>query len=95
MAEAKKVGQEEVVAVVATEVVAENANIVGDFYEEKGKESLENLQKGGKEVTVSLTNTTEVEFIEDYGQHIKKGHVQAVSDVVFEIYNKAGVIKKL
>lgn len=67
---------------------------VQEYFEEKGAESAQNIAKGGKEVSISLTNKNNVEFIKDY-KGIKKGHVQEVSDVAFEIYKKAGVVKKV
>ncbi len=93
MAEAKKELDKELATVEQT-VAEQTQNPVGKFYAEKGQESLENLQKGGKEVIVSLTNTTKVEFIKDFG-FIKKGHIQEVSDVALEIYSREDVVKKL
>lgn len=72
----------------------ESKGIVKDLYDEKGKQSTENRLKGGEDVVISLVNKTKVEFIKDFGQ-MKKGHVQEVSDVAFEIYDKQKAIKKV
>jgi hypothetical protein len=69
-------------------------NPVQEFFDKKGAESSSNLAKGGSEATISLINKVNVEFTEDYG-HIKKGHVQEVSDAAFEIYNNLKVVKKV
>lgn len=82
-------------AKVDSKANADKKNPVQEILDEKGKQSAENISKGGNNVKVSLTNKTKVEFTKDYGKHIKKGHVQEVSDLAFEIYDKAGVIKKL
>jgi predicted transcriptional regulator len=79
----------------ADEKATVDKNPVQAFFDEKGKETAENLAKQGSPVKISLTNKTMVEFTKDYGKHIKKGHKQEVSDVAFEIYNKAGVVKKV
>lgn len=71
-----------------------NTSIVEDFYNKKGEETAENISKGGKEKTISLTDKINVEFIKDFG-FFKKGHVQEVSAVAFEIYNDKKVVKKL
>lgn len=73
----------------------ETKNPVQKVLEQKGKQSAENIAKGGSAVKVSLTKKTLVEFTKDYGKHIKKGHVQEVSDLALEIYEKAGVVKKV
>lgn len=75
--------------------VVKEGNIVEKHFQEKGKQTKENLSSGGKEVLISLTNKVNVEFTKDYGDHIKAGHTQEVSETAFEIYNKAGVVKKL
>lgn len=67
---------------------------VKEYFEEKGAESAKNRASGGKDVSISLTNKTKVEFTKDY-KGIKKGHTQEVSDVAYEIYKKADVVKKV
>jgi hypothetical protein len=71
-----------------------SAGATQEFYEKKGKETLENYKTGGSAATVNLTNKTLVEFTEDFG-YFKKGHKQEVSDVALAIYENAKVVKKL
>lgn len=81
----------------AKEIIADKASknsATKEFYDEKAQQTRENLSKGGEPVTVDLVNKTRVQFTKDFG-HIKKGHIQEVSDVAFGIYDKKGVIKKL
>jgi hypothetical protein len=65
---------------------------VEQFFEEKGKASKNNISNGGEEAKISLTNKRLVRFIADT-KYISKGHTQEVSDSVYEIYNKLGVIE--
>lgn len=79
---------------MAKENQEEKNGIVKEYFDAKGKQSVENRTKGGEDVEINLVNKTTVEFIKDFG-FIKKGHVQDVSDVAYDIYNAKGVIKKL
>jgi len=69
--------------------------IVADYFSEQGAKSRKQRSEGGDDVKVSLVNMTNVRFTEDFGEHIKKGHEQQVSDVALAIYEKAGVIEKI
>ena len=92
--ETKKTADTNNIPAVEKEAVKE-VNLVEKHFQEKGNQSKENLSKGGKEVVISLINKVNVEFTKDFGDHIKAGHTQEVSETAFEIYNKAGVVKKL
>lgn len=70
-------------------------NLVQEHFEAKAGDTKKNLASGGKPATISLTNKVKIEFTKDYGNHIKKGHKQEVSDTAYEIYLKQGVVKKL
>lgn len=69
-------------------------NTVKDVLDAKGAQSAKNLSQGGNAVKVSLKDNVEVIFTSDYG-YIKKGHKQPVSQLAFEIYQKAGVVEKI
>ena len=72
------------------------AGITAAYYKEQGAKSKKLIADGKTEgVTVSLTNTTEVRFIKDFGKHLKEGDELTVSDVAYAIYDKAGVIEKV
>ena len=72
----------------------ESNDVVGSFYEEKGAESAANLRNGKDVVTFSIANKIKVEFTKDF-VFMKKGNVQEVSEIAYEIYKKAEVVKKL
>jgi len=65
------------------------------YYEGKAEQSARNLAASstGKEVEINIVNTRLVRFTKDFGQFLKKGHVQAVSDAAYEIYSGQGVIE--
>jgi len=73
----------------------EARGLVLAYMKEQGAKSKKQLSEGGKEVVLSLTNTTNVRFTKDFGLYLKEGMEQEVSDQAFAIYDKAGVIEKV
>lgn len=67
---------------------------VQEAYDKKAEQSRNNLLQGGETVKINMADTTLVRFTKDYG-FIKKGHVQRVSDVAYEIYADKKVIEKV
>lgn len=75
----------------------ENTNVTVDIQEvlnEKGAQSTKNLANGKEEVKVSLTDVITVRFKRDYG-FMKKDQEARVSELSYDLYNKAGVVDKI
>lgn len=66
-----------------------------DVKQEKAAQSAKNRAAGGKDVEVSVLDTVNVRFTDDFGKHIKKGHEQRMSVLAFEVYDKNGVVEKI
>lgn len=77
------------------EVPQEAKGLTNAYFEEQGAKSKANRANGGEDVKISLTNKTLVRFTKDFGKHLKKGDEMEISDMAFDVYNKAGVIEKL
>jgi len=79
-----------------TEVKTENVGgLVRAYLNEQAAKTVENRQKGGEDVKISLTNKTLVRFTKDFGKHLKAGDEMELSDMAVAIYEKAGVIEKI
>lgn len=79
---------------------AENKEMKGltqKVLEAKAKESLNNIKKGEKPVTVKLTKSSKIfaEFTKDVGKHIEKGHQQWLSELAYAAYDRIDAVKKI
>lgn len=83
---AKKAKKEE-------KLTQDSPDVVG-YFEEKAEKAIKAKKDGAQAPKVSLKNTIKVQFTRNYG-FIKKGHVQKVSEVAYEMYQKAGVVEKV
>lgn len=67
---------------------------LSDIYKGYGKQSADNVAKGGKNIVINVRDIKEVEFTEDF-KVFKKGAMAKVSKVAFDYYNANKVIKEL
>ena len=67
---------------------------VEEVLQDKAEQSKKNIANGGKEEEISLIDLVKVEFIKDYG-HMKKGQIETISPLAYEIYDKNKAVKKI